>query len=424
MPRTTSFFRHRDRDSGWTQVFEFNLLDVGRAEIAVYCRMAPKEKHPQYQDMQPNKLKSCQDALRQLVERSGGGIVVTTTQRNEWAEMQIWTSRSNGYSAPSQLLRLSVGLPPAQIEITTSAQRLARGDRLLIPVDLEAETELKAFLGHLSWLSGDVEAVVLDSLTRPSIESRLAKIERERGHGGDGETSIPVALLSKILRKRIQEPPRWLDRAFNLLFVLLTISLLMAAQALLLEYFLQKTLLGHLESRGQAREEPPGGKTMAIPPTGDPLRLALEEFGATLSQFPPESPERAVAQSILPPPSEAALRTESFAYGLVKLLAILHGSTVTADDLKADAYTSAKRLLREIRTKLSSPEKQLLAYVTCAAFPESQGMNKAGIKKFDSGPEKDRVDLDVPCKDAINDQTFAIRGLHAINADLRQRLTP
>lgn len=414
MPRTIGFFRHRDQDQGWTQVFEFSVLDVGRAEIAIYCRRAPKEKPPQIQDLQLQKLKGCYGSLQQFVDRAGGGIALMVTHRSDRSDLEIWRSQAADYTFPSRFLLLSVGLPPSLIDASRPST-LNRGERVLVPVDSIAETELEALLGHLRWLSSDVEAIVLDGLIRPSIESRLTKLERVHGDNSSRKTSALVALLSKLFRVHLREPPQWLDRAFRIILLALAAFLLMAVQALLVERLIRETISGNSDpEKSTARQNP-------LEQLQD-QRIAFEQLRAALIQFPASSNEAALARSFQSLSAGSPMNTEAIAYGLVKLIAALEGPKLTADELKPDAYSEAKLLLQRVKPQLTDAEKLLLAYVTCNAFPQNRTLDSAGIKEFTSGNQTGRVALEVKCTKVLGRHDLGTKGLQALTEKLEKRL--
>lgn len=442
MGKIVSFFRHRADDPGATLAFEVTVQGAGKVEIDLYSRGKLPEPEVQrlcaQKSLSDDGFTSLKGSLVKLAQDAEGGILVQLFRTGDGIFTEVRTIEGHGYTPPKRFLNLTLGAP-ARFEKLKAAEQQPTplGSRLLIPVDPAAETELEAFLGHVRWLSPDVESLVLDSLSRPSLESRVADLERQLGKSlaEAGSAAVP-GWLSKVvgrlpgkLDRRLSGFPSWLRRPLQWGASALALALLLFLNTLLIKSALQPVIADEVAglakvSVGSIQGRNPGQEPASPSTPAADLPETVKGFHEIVKQFREDSKEAKILKNHFKSlPKEEALKAESFAYGLVKLLAVVQDMEVTDKDLESDAYTATKVLLSGFKlSELSISELNLLGYATCNAFPENEEKNRAGIKSFTFGTARDRVDLPMTCKEIKDRTDLAAAGLQELTARLEKRL--
>jgi hypothetical protein len=120
----------------------------------------------------PKELSVYEDA----VKSRGGGIVVMATVDGTSKTVEVRCVGAGDYQPPKRFLMLSPGRPPYFCD-SDGANKVSAASHMIVPVDAEAEQQLKVFYDQLPWFSPDFESLVLNALRKPSIDSRLDDLE-------------------------------------------------------------------------------------------------------------------------------------------------------------------------------------------------------------------------------------------------------
>ncbi|HEV2992136.1 MAG TPA: hypothetical protein VG759_27120, partial [Candidatus Angelobacter sp.] len=103
-----------------------------------------------------------------------GGVGVTVDLAKATAQVSV--HRNTSYQQPSRLLRL--GVDRTEWSDIPKTLQLERGDHLLIPVDQKSQTALEDLCRNLKYLPADYEDIIMNAIRRPSLEWRMARLER------------------------------------------------------------------------------------------------------------------------------------------------------------------------------------------------------------------------------------------------------
>lgn len=216
MSEVATFFRHPEKHSGETY-----HIEIGSSHVSVYSRKAiPSKLLKQAVDRKETDI-GLKD-LRSAVNQGGGGVIVTVSDDGGEMNLKVdWV----GPKEDCQFVILSPGRGP---RFSQDKERLPAASHVIVPVDQDAEDNLRRFIGQLAWLSPDLESLVLNAIRRPSLDSRLNNVEaRLFGQSSD------EALNAGRFRRTMVAVKRWAtSQAYSVAAGLLT--LLLVANGLLL----------------------------------------------------------------------------------------------------------------------------------------------------------------------------------------------
>lgn len=144
-----------------------------------------------------------------------GGVAVTIDPAGSKAIVD--TKGTGSYQPPQRILRLSIDQRAEWINVPYEFE-LSLGDHLLVPVDKKSQDVLVEFHKSLEYLPADCAINVLNSIRRPSLELRVARLERAAKFGPQQEKGRESGLAKqdpswwRRLRNRFLKPigPRWL----------------------------------------------------------------------------------------------------------------------------------------------------------------------------------------------------------------------
>ncbi|HEX9984996.1 MAG TPA: hypothetical protein VGF69_17170 [Thermoanaerobaculia bacterium] len=115
--------------------------------------------------------------LRSAVTQAGGGLIVTASGLGPVRKLAVTRVNANGYDAPERCVVLTPGRLSAVFKADGNNYDFPAGSHILVPVDEEADEKLQDFISYLTWLSPDMEALVLSAIRRPSLDHRLNILE-------------------------------------------------------------------------------------------------------------------------------------------------------------------------------------------------------------------------------------------------------
>lgn len=131
--------------------------------------------------------------LRSLLADKGGIVAIVTEEREPQGSrrLNVFPVSAKGDDPPQNFGVLRPGYPLVFEAVSEKEIKLHPGSHVLVPVDAQAEEQLDGLRRHLAFLPADLEALVLNALRKPSLDSRLERLEakvfpREAAGGGDG----------------------------------------------------------------------------------------------------------------------------------------------------------------------------------------------------------------------------------------------
>lgn len=170
MSELATFFRHRREDPGATYHNRWKT-EKGVQEISVYCRKAVGSTF-----FKPEESPRDLSAYQEAVKSRGGGIIVMSIGDGVSKTIELRRVGANNYQLPQRFLMLPPGRPPFFCELDGS-HKVSAASHLIVPADAEAEQRLQHFYDQLPWFSPDFEALVLNAIRKPSVDSRLDDLE-------------------------------------------------------------------------------------------------------------------------------------------------------------------------------------------------------------------------------------------------------
>jgi hypothetical protein len=433
MGKTVSFFRHPEADPGETYGFEATAPGA-KIEILVYACQPLADAV--VADLRPRdfpterEFSALKQRLQEAIDTVGGGALVLSSRDAQGATLEVISIPGAGHEPGRRCLALAPGFPPRFLDLNKSKGfKVGLGSHHLIPIDGRADEQLVAFVGYLHGFGPDTESLMLDALSRPTLESRVAALE-----GQDGGVRTHARGSSRFDHLFARLPP-WLRRPLPRGPLVLLGVLLLILGAWLAVRAVTTTVAAEIASlRGVLTTAPPlpgprpadEALPVAATPDGAPPKIELPEATqrllATLAAYPVDSPEAELAASHFRDLGPAPLSKPDFAWGLVKLLALERGEDVSAEVLRNPAARSAtKQLLQRLARELQPDARWLLGHVTCAAFEENRQLNFAGLPTWAGDTVAGRVDLPVACDDAALRGDIAARGLAALATRLDAR---
>lgn len=133
---------------------------------------------------------------------NNGGLLIAVRAQGNSPKASVGIVESATYPAPRKMLRLSIDRSPEWVELGGLDKRavdvdLRLGDHLVVPASLRSEEVLDNLLRALKYLPQDCEMNVLNVIRRPSLEWRVARLERaagfERMYGTESSSWYRVA---------------------------------------------------------------------------------------------------------------------------------------------------------------------------------------------------------------------------------------
>lgn len=172
MNDAATFFRDRSNDEGETYHFE-----MGARRVSVYA-----QKPLSSLQKQDGKLSYDWDVLRRDVAQAGGGVIVAVADEQGGRVVNFVKVAGKGYTPPDECVVLAPGRPPHPWKVQSgnadgTKSKWPAGSHLLVPVDQPSGEQLQGFIGYLGWLSPDIESLVLYAIRRPSLDTRLDRVE-------------------------------------------------------------------------------------------------------------------------------------------------------------------------------------------------------------------------------------------------------
>jgi len=171
MSEVATFFRNRTSDSGETY-----QIEIGSASVSVYARK-PIQSDLAKLAQAPDTELALKDLRSFVANEGGGGFIVRATDERGVRNLTVTRIGGKAFEPADQFVMLSPGRMSGFLPADGKNNRVPLSSHAIVPVDEEALNELDRFIGHLSWLSPDLESLVLNAIRRPSLESRLNKLE-------------------------------------------------------------------------------------------------------------------------------------------------------------------------------------------------------------------------------------------------------
>jgi hypothetical protein len=169
MNDVATFFRDREKDQGQTYQFDVES-PKGMHRFRVYAQR-PFEFRPQ------NRSDGLKELRSAVSTQGGGGVIVKAEDEAGSRILSVTRVASKSYQPPEHCTALSPGRPPTPFQMDGVGYKFPGGSHLVVPVDDESKQCLETFVGYLSFLSPDIESIVLNAIRRPSLDTRLNRVE-------------------------------------------------------------------------------------------------------------------------------------------------------------------------------------------------------------------------------------------------------
>jgi hypothetical protein len=361
MNDVATFFRDRHKDSGET--YQLTLEGwKGTHRVLVYSQR-PIESRV----LEDHAIATQQDYdvalkdLRSVVTGSGGGgMIVIANDEGRTRTFSVVRVNAKPYAAAQNFVTLSPGRPSAFVNIDGNSRghKCAVGSYALVPVSDEAQERLRDFLAYLSWLSPDLESVVLSAIRRPSLDHRLDRVETRLF----AQTTDEALATSQ--QGVLGQIKSWMARS-----VPPPVIRLATAMLLLLLVAMNGAILLSLHSKnypdllsGIARTKEPvvrDAKTLleALHKSKDPLLLTVDDahFKSLAGSWNDEEIQKAVRDDRL------------VLWGLVKIQLLAIDSTLQSSEFlgASDVATLRRTYKATPPDQLSNDARQFLAEAGC-----------------------------------------------------------
>lgn len=180
MSDVATFFRDRKKDPGET--YQLTLEGWrGTHRVLVYSQRPIESRALQDQSVttQQELELALKDLRNAITSGSGGGMIVVVNDDDRSRTFNVVRVNAKPYAAAQGFVMLSPGRPATFVTIDGNSRvyKCAAGSHALVPVSEDAQQRLQDFIGYLSWLSPDIESLVLNAIRRPSLDRRLDRVE-------------------------------------------------------------------------------------------------------------------------------------------------------------------------------------------------------------------------------------------------------
>lgn len=366
MNDVATFFRDRQKDPGATYQLALEGWK-GTHRVSVYSQKPIESRALQDQSVasQQDYDVALKDLRNAITGNGGGGMIVIANDEGRARTFNVLRVNTKPYVAAERFVALSPGRPPAVLTIdgNNRGYKCAAGSYVLVPVNEEAQSHLQDLLGYLSWLSPDLESLVLNAIRRPSLDRRLDRVEtrlfsQTADEAMGSAQHGPLARIKSWMTSSVPAPVIRLATA-----VLLVVLIAMNGAILYRLYSSSDT--SDLFARLEKKEKPPVDPSVV---SARKLLKALQESNKPLLRSLDDKHFKSLAEPQADEEIYKALQDNpAVLWGLVKLelLAIKPDSQssdfVTADDeaLTNGAYKAIPQ------NKIATDARQFLAAVGC-----------------------------------------------------------
>ncbi|HEX6158939.1 MAG TPA: hypothetical protein VF111_02155, partial [Thermoanaerobaculia bacterium] len=181
MSEAITFFRRRESDSGETY-----RIEIGPSRMYVHSRKRLDTKLLQ-QAAGRSEIDRAEGELRQAISNNGNaGVIAIASDDGSGRELRVKWCGAKSSQSPDEFLVVTPGRAPYFLERN---ERVPPGTHVIVPVDQDAARHLHDFVDHLAALPPDLESLVLTAIRRPSLDTRLSKVETKVF--GDTATETP-----------------------------------------------------------------------------------------------------------------------------------------------------------------------------------------------------------------------------------------
>jgi len=228
MNDVTTFFRDRQKDAGET--YQLTLEGWrGTHHVSVYSQRSIPSQTLQDKNVatQQDYETAVKDLRKAMTAGGGGGLIVIANDEKRSRTFSVL--RVNAKSAAQGFFALSPGRPAAFVRVDGNGgdYKLAEGSHALVPVSEEAQERLQDFVGSLSWLSPDIESLVVNAIRRPSLDRRLDRVETHLfARTTDDEiASAQQGVIGRISSWMVRSVPQPLTRLSTAIMLVLLLAM-------------------------------------------------------------------------------------------------------------------------------------------------------------------------------------------------------
>lgn len=373
MNDVATFFRDRQKDPGETYQLTFEGWK-GTHRVSVYSQRPIESRALENQTIatQQDYEVALKDLRNAITGSGGGGMIVIANDEGRWRTFSVVRVNAKPYAAAQGFVTLSPVRPSAFVSVDGNSRdhKCAVGSYALVPVSEEAQQRLQDFLGHLSWLSPDLESVVLNAIRRPSLDHRLDRMEtRLFGQTAD-ETlaSSQQGVLGQIKSWMARSvPPPVIRLATAMLLVLLLV--------------MNGAVLYHLYSRGDHSRNDPnvlsaisrGTNEQTVQPFVGDAKALLEALHKSNDPLLRKVDDAHFASTATDEEIQKAFGEHDALWGLVKLQILAINDTPQTTDFLSDPdkVTLTKQAYQAIPPNdIPANARQFLAVAGCRMHPD------------------------------------------------------
>jgi hypothetical protein len=392
MNDVATFFRDRQKDSGET--YQLTLEGWrGTHRVSVYSQRPIESRALEDQSvvLQQDYDVALKDLRNAVTGSGGGGMIVIANDESRSRTFSVMRVNAKPYAAAQGFVALSPGRDPAFVSIdgNNRGYKCAAGAHALVPVSEEAQQRLQDFLGYLSWLSPDIESLVLNAIRRPSLDRRLDRVETRlfAQTADEALTGANQNLLGKIRNwMALSVPPPVIRVATAVL-----LAVLIATNGF---------VLYRLYPRGDVMvvyAAPGKSKLAAVEPFVDDAKALLEALHKSKDPLLRKVDEAHFASLATDEEVQKAFGERPALWGLVKLQMLAIDSQSRSTDFleAADAVTRTKEAYAAIpQARIPDDARRFLTAAGCrmhyeSPMPfESEDCTKVPVEAFEEGLQR------------------------------------
>jgi hypothetical protein len=370
MTDAATFFRDRQKDSGET--YQLTLEGwKGIHRVSVYSQRPIESRALQDQSVptQQDFDLAVKDLRNAITGNGGSGVIVIANDDERSRAFSVMRVNAKAHGAPQGFVTLSPGLPAKFVSADANrGHKCAGGPHAIVRVNEEAQQRLQDFLGHLSWLSPDIESLVLNAIRRPSLDRRLDRVET-RLFAQTSEEALAAA--SQSLLGRIKS---WMARPVPPSLIRVVTALLLAALIVMNGFVLYR-----LYPKGEAltmNALPGRAKLRTADPIVDDAKALLEALHNSKDPLLRKVDDAHFGPLRTDDEIQKAFGGRDALWGLVKLqmLAIAPSPEETEFLARADALTLTKSAYAAIPQKDVPPDAKLFLSAAGCRMQYEQSM--------------------------------------------------
>lgn len=330
-------------------------------------------------------LAAYQSRLKEAMKQGGLVLVWDGTVP---CKVDLIVIENPSYSPPAEVLRMRVFGSPKWLKAKNCTIELSAGEHLLIPANQACYNQLQEFFKQLEYLPVDYTTSFLNLIRRPSLEWRIARLERRLPSAPPPQLITPVAEAGESNKTEERKPPGWWKRSYDIpLFIIVPYAALLLMLMGLTAWSLLLPRTAAAPRVARQAEAAPVDRTERQEATGSlyphEAELAVVDLLEAMKTSRQPGVRTLYEHHDLEHPADRRSRRK-LALAMVKLV-LLNKQKLQTDD----ADLTAPDHLEKTRQTLDSTDqgglapkgRQMLGYLTCEAF------QRPGLPPMGTDPE-------------------------------------